>query len=373
MKRLTALLLVLSILLCGCGTASPEPEETTLPVTEETTEPTTEPATEPTTEPTTEPPVYTNPLNGEQSYTPYTGRIFATTISNVPAALPHVNANKADILMEMLVNGSVVRCLALFSDISQVEAIGSIRSTRPMFNDICEHYNAVLGHAGGTSTALKNANEHGITHYNLDSMQRQTSEPLKAGTAYRDQEYKKGEHNLFAIGSGMVAYAESEGVQTTGLPERDYGLLFTEDGTPAEGEAADSVTINIKFGGAHKATTMKYDPETGNYVYWQYKERMTDQFTGEPETFRNVVAMFVPMTTMKHGYHVADFLQGGSGYYACGGKIIPITWSCSGDQEPFRFFTEDGQPLPFGAGHTYIAISSPEGSVTWRAAEETAK
>ena len=28
--------------------------------------------------------------------------------------------------------------------------------------------------------------------------------------------------------------------------------------------------------------------------------------------------------------------------YACGGKIIPITWTCSGDKEPFRFFTENG-------------------------------
>jgi hypothetical protein len=271
--------------------------------------------------------------------------------------------------MEMLVNGSVVRCLALFSDISSVDAIGSIRSTRPMLNDICAHYNAILSHAGGTGTALRNADEHGITHYNVDSLMRKRDEPLKAGTAYRDKEYKHGEHNLFAIGSGVVAYAESQGEQVTGLPETDYGLNFVEDGTPAGGEAADSIKIRIKYNSTKKDTTMEFNPETGKYTYWQYNKMMVDQITEEPEAFQNVVTMFVPMTTIGHGYHEADFLQGGTGYYACGGKIIPITWTCSGDKEPFRFFTESGEPLAFGVGNTYIAITSPAGSVTWKAAE----
>lgn len=363
MKKLTALMLVLALLLCGCGAKQEPATEPTVATTAAT-----EPTTEPTTVPTTEPPVYIHPLNGSELSEPFTGRIFANTISNIRDALPHVSVNEADVLMEMFVNGSVVRCLALFSDLSDVEAIGSTRSTRPMFNDICEHYDAVLTHAGGTGTALRNADEHGITHYNVDSLMRK-EEPLKAGTAYRDKEYKHGEHNLFSIGPGIMAYAESEGVQISGLPERDYGFLFEEDGTPANGEAADTVTILIKYNSTKKETVMEYDAESGRYVYWQYGDMMVDQITEEPETFRNVVTMFVPMTTMKHGYHVADFNAGGTGYYACGGKIIPMTWTCSGDKEPFRFFTEDGEPLPFGAGNTYIAISSDAGSVTWEAAE----
>lgn len=367
MKRLTALLLVLCLLLCGCG--KPAPAEPTEAPTEAATEPTTEATTEPTTVPTTEPPVYIHPLNGSELSEPYSGRIFANTISNVREALPHVSVNDADILMEMFVNASVVRCLALYSDISQVEAIGSTRSTRPMFNDICEHYNAVLAHAGGTGFALNDANQHGIAHYNVDSLMRKRDDPLKAGTAYRDKEYKYGEHNLFVIGSGIMAYAESQGEAVTGLPETDYGLIFAEDGTPAAGEAAESITIRIQYNSTKKDTVMEYNPDTGKYTYWQYGKMMADQITEEPEEFRNVVTMFVPMTTIGHNYHSADFLQGGTGYYACGGKIIPITWTCSGDKEPFRFFTESGEPLAFGAGNTYIAISSPKGSVTWTTAE----
>ena len=48
------------------------------------------------------------------------------------------SGHEADVLMEMFVNSSVVRCVALFSDVSDVEAVGSTRSTLPMINDIVE-------------------------------------------------------------------------------------------------------------------------------------------------------------------------------------------------------------------------------------------
>ena len=117
-------------------------------------------------------------------------------------------------------------------------------------------------------------------------------------------------------------------------------------------------------------STLKYDEETGRYTYWQYEMEMKDQFTKEPETFRNVVVIFSDMTTIGYGYHVSDFNVGGSGYYASGGKIIPITWSCDGDKAPFRFFTEAGEPVTFGAGNTYIAITDPAGEVSWTAPKE---
>lgn len=359
MKQWIALILALCLLLSGCGSAPAE--ETTLP----TTAPTTEPATEPTTEPTTEPPpVYTNPLNGEVIPEPYTGRIFASTISNIRDALPHVSVNEADILMEMFVNGSVIRCVALFSDISDINAIGSVRSTRLMFNDIAEHYNAVLLHAAGVSSVLKDMAAREVDNINLDSWR-----ASEAGASYRDKEYGRGyEHTLFGIGPGILSYAEEQGIPTTVSEGADYGLLFAEDGTPAGGEAADSINIRIKYGSTKKDTVMEYDPETGRYTFWQYEKMMTDQITGEPETFRNVVVMFASIG--QNGiYHTADFTAGGEGYFACGGRIIPITWTCGGDKEPFRFFTAEGEPLAFGVGNTYIAITSPEGSATWTAAE----
>ena len=383
MKKILALTLALALLLCGCGSAAgaeaaPQAAANAGTSAENAAEsnasdnvaeadaPTAEPTTEPTTVPTEPPVVYFNPLNGEVLDAPFDGRIYANTISNIPDALPHVGVNQADILMEMYVNNTIVRCLALFTDIESVEAIGSTRSTRLMFNDIVQHYNAIFSHAGGSSQCIKDANSRGIAHYNLDSLMRQ-GDPLAQGTAYRDTEYKYGEHNLFGIGAGIKAYAESQDVMVSGMPEVDYGLRFIEDGTPANGEDAQSITVTITYGKAKKDTTMEYDATLGKYVYYQYGQMMADQITGETEAFENVIIMHTNIT-MNGIYHTADFVAGGTGYFACGGKLVPITWTCESEDSPFRFFTQDGEPLNLGMGNSYIAICSPDSPVVWNAA-----
>lgn len=365
MKKILALTLALTLLLCGCGGANAAAPETTAAVP--TVEQTQAPTTEPTTVPTTEPEVYRNPLNGEVLDAPFTDRIFANTVSNMQDNLPHVGVTQADILIETFVNkNNIIRCLALFSNIEDVEAIGSTRSTRPIFNQIAQHYDLVLSHAGGSSQALDDAKSRGIDNFNIDSW-----EVSSQGTSYRDTEYNRTyENTLFGVGSGIKAYAEAQGVQMN--LERDYGLEFTENGTPADGESADTVSILFTFGEAKKETIMTYDAEAGKYVFNQYGQVMKDQITDETEMFTNVIIMNTQISTTGI-YHIADFNAGGTGYYANGGKIIPITWTCDADTEPFRFFHEDGTPLEIGVGNSYIAIA-PDGSpVTYTAAEPVAE
>ena len=384
MKRIIAFSLVLILLLTGCagknsaasgenGTLSGE-DAADIAATDAAAVETTEAPTEPTTVPTTEAPIiYRNPLNGEILDEPFTSRIFANTISNIPDALPHVGVNQADILMEMYVNSSIIRCLALYTDIESVDAIGSTRSTRLMFNDIAEHYSLILSHAGGSSFCLGDANDRGLAHYNIDSLMRQ-ADPLAQGMAYRDKEYKYGEHNLFGIGSGIKAYAEAQGVPMT--LEKDYGLTFTEDGTPIDGEIADSITVTFTYGKAKKDTVMTYDAELDKYVYNQYGQLMVDQITGETEAFTNVIIMLGNISHVSYSgtyYQCADFVAGGTGYYANGGKIIPITWTCDSETDPFRFFTADGEPLNLGVGNSYIAIASFESPIVFGAAEAPAE
>lgn len=371
MKRLFALLLALSMLmLCGCGdgsndessttTAPEQTQETTLAPSEST--PDTTAASEDTTEDTTtaEPLVYRNPLNGQVLDEPYTGRVFAYSISNTSDALPHVGAIYADVLMEMFVNNSIIRCVGLYTNIADVNAIGSTRSTRPMFNDIAQHYDAILCHAGGSDQALTDINTRGIDSFNVEY-----NKAISAGASYRDKTYGRGEvHSLFGVGTGLVAYAEQCGFRLTQPADKNYGLNFTEDGTPANGEDAQSIDITITYDGMHKLTTMQYDSELGQYVYYQYKQKMEDQITGVTESFENVVVMFTDIW-MNGNYEYTEFTDGGTGYYACGGKIIPIKWSCAGDDQPFEFFTVDGEPISFGVGRTYIAITENGSTVTW--------
>lgn len=367
MKRMLALVLVLCLMLCACSKNEVRrKEKPTEPVaTEAPTEPSTEPpTTEPPTEPpTTEPPpVYTHPLNGKMLDEPFDGRIIAASISNVYYALPHYGTMQADILMEMWVNGSIIRDLALFSDPYAVPQIGSIRSDRMMFNQIIQHYDAVLLDAGGDGRVLSQAEQMGVDRYNVYA-------DTNAPTAYsyrdmgRDFMFSvsdKYEHALFVNGDGLPALAEERGFSLKQDPEKEYFLNFVEDGTPADGEDCSMVKVTFKFGTNLKITSMVYNEELGKYVYNQYEKEMIDGATGEPECFNNVIIM-LPKVTMNQIYHVADFVAGGEGWFACGGKIIPITWTADDEYSPFQFFTEDGEPLNLNVGNTYIAIA-PQGS-----------
>ena len=359
MKRRIALLLAMTVLLlCGCGkTEAPAKVEVTQPAPTAVVETTEEPTTEPTTE-ATEPPVYRNPLNGEIIDAPFTDRLFACTISNMRENIPHVNLCKADVVFETYVNmNNIVRCLALFSNIEDVEAIGSMRSTRPIFNQLAQHYGLIVAHAGGSNTALRDAAARNIENFNVENW-----EVMKnVATSYRDKQYRRSlENSLFGIGAGIKEYAEFVGYDMT--LERGYGFRFTEDGVPAEGADAEQITIHLNYKQAKKDTVMTYDAELGKYAWSQYGKVMQDQITGETEAFTNVLMLYADVNN-EGLYHYADFEEGGTGCYANGGKLISISWTCSGELEPFLFWTEDGQELEIGVGNTYIAILPADASV----------
>ena len=363
MKKLIALLLIASMILCGCGASTPA-------ATEATTAPTQAPATEATEAPTetteapTEPPVvYRNPLNGEVLDEPYTGRIFAVTISNIRDALPHYGTMEADILMEMWVNGSIIRDLALYTDVSKAEAIGSVRSDRLMFNQIVKMYDAVLADAAGSDQVLNDARNTGVNRMTIDTGDSTDYSYRAKDRVFTFKPESKYEHTLFAKGAGLLDFAQKKGFSVTQPADKEYNLHFTEDGTP-EGETANSVNVTFTYRNNKKDTTMVYDESLGKYVYNQYGKVMVVGDTEDPECFTNVIIMLADITR-GDVYYTANFTNGGTGYYANGGKIIPITWGCDGEESPFWFKTVDGQDLELGVGNTYMAIAPQDSPVTY--------
>lgn len=301
-------------------------------------------------------PKFENPLNGEIIEEPYTGRIFASTISNVYEAIPHLGVNDADILMEMYVNNSVVRCLALYSDLNGVR-MGGVRSARLMFHQLSEMYDMVLLHSGGSTQVINDAKVRGFDQFNIDSWDTKAYK-----TSYRNTSGgRKYENSLFGNGENIVAYAAAQGMRTTQPAGMDYGLDFADEGTPASGEAASTVNISLRFDASRKDTIMKYNADLDKYEFWQYNRKMTDIQSGEAEAFKNVIVMNAEIY-LNGKYQMASFTKGGDGYFACGGKLVPITWTCASDKSPIEFFNADGTPLELERGNTYIAIA-PQGSV----------
>lgn len=363
MKKLIALLLIASMILCGCGASTPAATEATAAPTEAPATEATEAPTETTEAPTEPPVVYRNPLNGEVLDEPYTGRIFAVTISNIRDALPHYGTMEADILMEMWVNGSIIRDLALYTDVSKAEAIGSVRSDRLMFNQIVKMYDAVLADAAGSDQVLNDARNTGVNRMTIDTGDSTDYSYRAKDRVFTFKPESKYEHTLFAKGAGLLDFAQKKGFSVTQPADKDYNLHFTEDGTP-EGETANSVNVTFTYRNNKKDTTMVYDESLGKYVYNQYGKAMVVGDTEDPECFTNVIIMLADITR-GDVYYTADFTNGGTGYYANGGKIIPITWGCDGEESPFWFKTVDGADLELGVGNTYMAIAPQDSPVTY--------
>jgi len=363
------LILVLIALICVCiFIEKKDRPEGTVPGTSEQTKPsqsvTTAPSTEPiqstapsetTAPPTTQAPTQPqlqnrNPFTGVSQDEPFTARPFLISINNNKNAMPMCGLLEADIVFEMLVNSYSTRCLALVTDVNAIERIGAIRSLRFNFIDLAQAYDGIVVYASGSRIVLTDLKEAGVDHVNALSGN-------NGGAFYREpgrlaSGYAK-EHTLFTIPALMAQYAQKLGYSITADAQKDYGFRFAEDGTPVGGETANTITMS--FFTRNKKTTMYYDAATQLYQYHQYGQNMVDGNTNEPLTFRNVFTLFAVNNNVDV-YHIADLLGSGDGYYACGGKIVPIKWYREEDSDPFTFTLADGTPLEQGVGNSYVGI-----------------
>lgn len=375
MKRLISALLVTCMVLClaACG-EKPQPTEpvtepavpSTAPVTEPTvpdTEPPTEAPTEMPTEPVTEPApeeIYYSPLTGEVIAAPMTSRPYAVMHNNIQKAQPQCGSGSADIFYEVMVEGGITRCMGIYSSLPGDQPMGSMRSARLYYCQIAQGYDAIYVHAGGSEEAYGYLSETKYGH--IDGV----NGPGASRFFYRDQDRLNAgfalEHTMFIKASDIEAYVKDQNIPTERNEAMDYGLHFVEDGTPADGTDASTVVVNFRYGG--KTTTFNYDDTAGVYNARQYGNDFIDGNTGKPLSFTNLIIIESTDKVIDNAGRLrVDTVGSGKGYFACGGKIIPITWSRDGVYDNFVYRTADGAELNLGVGKTYIGIIAVDAPV----------
>lgn len=356
-------LLTLSLLLAGCapGEAPQLTEETARTTEPAPTEAPTEATEEPTEAPTEPEPRYTNPLTGESMDAPQERRIVSISIGNTGDAMPTYGLNQADLVFEMYVNHMITRLMAMYTDPTDVPAIGSIRSHRYLFTDLAISYDTIAAHAGGSNIVMRDANRSGVDHMNIDTGS-STYYSFRDGSRYHSGYL--WEHCLFANGAGLYELAQSKGYSTDFDRTKDYGLKFAEDEALTEGETANTVTLTFQLSGHSKKTVMNFNPETGLYEFTQDNRAMVDGNTGENVSFRNVFVILANTWTDGDAYQISDIVGTGDGFFACDGYMIPIRWVRRQEGDVFTFTLEDGTPLLQGVGRSYLAIAPLLSTVT---------
>lgn len=362
MKRYLAILLVLCIFLCGCSQAASNKAMDSVGTTILTVENNQPDVLQTTASPgettlipdTTDSPVelvhYRNPLNGEPVDSVWTTRPFAVTINNIEYAQPLCSISEADFLFEILAEGGITRCMAVYSDVSEVLHIGSLRSCRPYFADLANGLGAIYVHHGGTDDGYAMISSLDLDDIDADSAAYfRDQERLDLGYDY--------EHTSFTHGKFLINAANDLGYAITSADAASYGFQFDDNGSTADGTDASQITV--AFGGYGKTTKLTYNAASGAYTAFQYNADVIDGNTGEVVNFRNVLVIKTETSSYAYGSKtVLDItLTGeGEGYFACDGKIVPITWSRADQHSPFVFTHEDGSVITFGVGSTYVAI-----------------
>lgn len=365
-KRIISILTVIMLLLSACGNDSvdnPEqqsPEQNTPQPTatviqpDPTPEPT--PSAEPTPEPTPEQNAkdeFVNPLTGLPIKEEYINdRPVAIMINNLKAALPQQGVSQADIIYEVLAEGGITRMLAVYQSVEGVGKIGSVRSARTYYLELALGHDAIFLHAGGSPDAYSKIKEWKLTA--LDCV----NGPYEGSLFWRDSgrlAMMSREHTVVTSGDKIQELFPKYSFRKEHNEDYSYGVQFAEDGTPANG--TDAIEITVPFS-HYKTGVFTYDESTGKYLIEEFGSPYVDGNSGKQVSVTNVLVLKTDCSIIPGdaaGRITVDLSQG-DGWYACGGKLIPIKWSKAGVNAPLVYTTIDGQPLVLSAGTSYVNI-----------------
>lgn len=361
MKRIISVLLavmMLCSLLTGCGsddaiggTQKPDVDNNGLKVNEVVSGP-------------------IDPLTGETvSEYNSSARPYCVMINNHSHARPCKGLSNASIVYEALVEGSITRMMAVFSDINDV-TVGAIRSSRPYYVSLVQAYDAIYVHAGGSDQAYSD-----ISNYDIDHIDYCYGHAPSA--FFRDQDRLSNgvstEHTLFAKGTKLVEYANEKEMAAEHDSDFDtsYGLTFSPDAVSQCESSSNAFTVYYygSKGASNTSTTFKFDSSKNAYNAFISGKEYTDGDSTSID-FANVIILNVPTKTVdNYGHQSMELTGSGSGYFCCGGKYVEINWSRDGRDDSFHYTLTDGTPLALGVGKTFISIAPLDstGGVDWDA------
>ena len=366
MKRIFCLLLAVMLTLCACGAPASSGVSGSSSGAASSAPPDPVGSGE-ATPPPPEVPAFTNPLTGLATEEDLSGnKPVAIMINNHKAAQPQQGISHADIIYEVLAEGNITRMLGLYQDVSDLPAVGSVRSARLYFCELALGHDAVFVHAGGSPEFYEKS-----TEWNLTTVDGVNGYYSYASTKlfWRDKNRVPGhdyayEHSLLTSGERMTDILTKRGLLGAHTDGYTYKMTFAADGTPTQGAAAQLITVPFGTGKSPKTTVFRY--EDGVYTAEQFGRVYEDGNDSADVAVTNVLVLQTECTVVDDkGRNNVD-LSSGEGWYACGGRYIPIIWEKGEYGEQLRYYTTDGQPLTLGAGKSYVCIIPEKSNVSFQ-------
>jgi len=273
------------------------------------------------------------------------------SVSNFPvSARPQSGLSTSPIVFEMYIGEGMTRFLAMFygdyakgqktaaQQAAEDAKIGPIRSGRLAYEDVRTLYNGFLVMGGAYSKVAQQLNQT-TNIYGSDP-----NDINSAGITL----------------ANLQALAESQKTGHQAL-EALQGMQFSE-AIPAAGEAASRLWMFYNY---YNQVEWNYDAPSGAYLRSQDRSDGTgkfypasDQLTGEPLAFNNVVVLFAnhnfiaPTLIDIELLYVKDY----PALLFRDGKVYQAKWSTRAPIKPIQLTDLEGNPLPYKPGNTWFEI-----------------
>ncbi|MGF1597589.1 MAG: DUF4214 domain-containing protein [Acidimicrobiales bacterium] len=288
-----------------------------------------------------------HPLTGVATEAVADRPALAVKVDNVDRARPQAALDRADVVYEEMVEGSLTRLVAVYHS-HLPEIVGPVRSVRTTDLDLLDQLRTPLLAASGANRGVLDA----VAAADLVNVN-----ALVAGRAYHRDTRRAAPHNLYATTADLYGAADGRGGRPTAL------FAYRPPGAAPVG-GLEATGVDIAFGRAD--VSFAWSP---GHHGWVRRQNGTAHVTagGRPMAPANVVVLEVAygVSSIDADSPEAHTVGLGPATVLTAGRRITGTWRRAASTDPIELLDGTGATVTLTPGQTFVELA-PAGSYSFR-------
>lgn len=278
-------------------------------------------------------------------------RPLAVSVNNISMSWPQYGVSDADIVYEIETEGGITRLMCVYSDLREINQIGSVRSLRDQFMNCTFPYDALIVHIGTSIYA-----DQEIAKHNYRTLDGNLIWDAIFTDSSRSGSYAP-EHTKFTSGSAVYAGIEKAGLKMESNSDI-AAFNFREVGDTFVPTGGDANQITFLYSNKTYDGDFRYDEASGKYLKFQRGKEHMDAGNDTQLAFDNVFLLFANVSQRGTTELIeVDYAAGGTGYYFTQGRYVEFEWTKPDYSTNFSFTDKaTGEELSINTGKSMVAV-----------------
>lgn len=283
-------------------------------------------------------------------------RPYAVMLNNIYGAVPQAGIERAEVVYEAPVEGSITRLMGIFEDYEGLEKIGSVRSCREYYVHFAKEFDALYVHYGQAIYACEILN---TDIDNISGLSSQEGFGKLYGYAGENCFYRTSDrpapHNCYTSADRLISATQNLCYSREYDDSYEGHYQFAEDDETVT--YTTGTATHMEPGYEANKPWFGYSEEEGVYYRNQYGGAQIDQLTGNQLKYENVIFQLCPCYPLDdHGYLAVEAEAGGTAYVFTKGTYEKCTWSKEDINSPARYFDSNGEEITLNQGKTWVCV-----------------